>query len=167
MSKITTTIWQTEQHTEAKHAILRKYLDAWLPIITKWNGRVLYIDGFAGPGESIDGKDGSPIIAIKAVIEHKANIESEIVMLFIEAKKDRYDHLKQKINSINIPSNIEIKIINAKFDEALTDLFEYLDEQKKSLAPAFVFIDPFGFTGIPFTLIKRIMANKKCEVLIT
>jgi len=167
MSKITTTIWQIEQHTEAKHAILRKYLDAWLPIITKWNGRVLYIDGFAGPGESIDGKDGSPIIAIKAVLEHKVNIESEIVMLFIEAKKDRYDHLKQKINSINIPSNIEIKIINAKFDEALTDLFEYLDEQKKRLAPAFIFIDPFGFTGIPFTLIKKIMTNKKCEVLIT
>jgi len=28
MSKISTTIWQIEQHTEAKHAILRKYLNA-------------------------------------------------------------------------------------------------------------------------------------------
>ena len=167
MSKISTTTWHIEQHTEAKHAILRKYLDAWLPIITRWNGRVLYIDGFAGPGEYIDGKDGSPIIAIKAVLEHKVNIESEIVMLFIEADKDRYDHLKQKISSINIPSNIEIKSINAKFDETLTDLFKYMDEQKKRLAPAFVFIDPFGFTGIPFTLIKKIMGNEKCEILIT
>jgi hypothetical protein len=42
-----------------------------------------------------------------------------------------------------------------------------LDEQKKRLAPAFVFIDPFGFTGIPLALIKRIMENEKCEVLIT
>jgi len=167
MSKISTTIWPIEQHTEAKHAILRKYLNAWLPIITKWNGRVLYIDGFAGPGEYIGGKDGSPIIAINAVLEHKVNIKSEIIMLFIEAKKERYNHLKQKINSINIPSNIEIKSINAKFDETLTDLFKYIDEQKTRLAPAFVFIDPFGFTGIPFTLIKRIMRNEKCEVLIT
>jgi hypothetical protein len=36
--------WPTEPHTEAKHAILRKYLGAWLPIMTKWNGRVLHID---------------------------------------------------------------------------------------------------------------------------
>jgi three-Cys-motif partner protein len=167
MSKISTTIWQIEQHTEAKHAILRKYLNAWLPIITRWNKRVLYIDGFAGPGEYIGGKDGSPIIAVKAVLEHKVNINSEIIMLFIEADKCRYNHLKQKINSINIASNIEINSINAKFDETLDDLFKYIDEQEKRLAPAFVFIDPFGFTGIPFSLIKRIMRNDKCEVLIT
>lgn len=167
MSKISTTIWQIEQHTEAKHAIIRKYLDAWLPIITRWNGRVLYIDGFAGPGEYSGGKDGSPIIAIKAVLEHKANIKSEIKMLFIEADKDRYDHLKQKINSLNIPSNIGIKPIYGKFDETLTDIFKYIDEHKSRLVPAFIFIDPFGFTGIPFTLIKRIMRNEKCEVLIT
>ncbi|MFZ7121222.1 MAG: three-Cys-motif partner protein TcmP, partial [Eubacteriaceae bacterium] len=53
MSKISSTIWAIEPHTEAKHAILRKYLDAWLPIITRWNGKVLYIDGFAGPGEYV------------------------------------------------------------------------------------------------------------------
>jgi len=167
MTKITSTIWEIEPHTEAKHAILRKYLDAWLPIMTKWNGRILYIDGFAGPGEYIGGKDGSPIIAIKAVLEHKANIKSQIVMLFIEADKDRCEYLKRKISSLKIPSNIKIDCICAKFDETLTEIFKYIDEQKTRLAPAFVFIDPFGFTGIPFDLIKRIMGNEKCEVLIT
>jgi three-Cys-motif partner protein len=167
MPKITSTVWKIEPHTEAKHAILRKYLDAWLPIITRWNGRVLYIDGFAGPGEYIGGKDGSPVIAIKAVLEHKANIKSQIRMLFIEADKDRCEYLKQKIGSLKIPSNIGIECICAKFDDTLTEIFKYIDEQKARLAPAFVFIDPFGFTGIPFALIKRIMGNEKCEVLIT
>lgn len=166
MTKITSTIWNIEPHTEAKHEILRKYLDAWLPIMTRWNGRVLYIDGFAGPGEYIGGKDGSPIIAIKAVLEHKANIKSEIIMIFIEADKERGEYLKQKVNSLNIPSNIKTECIRAKFDETLTEIFKYLDEQKSRLAPAFVFIDPFGFTGIPFSLIKRIMQNERCEVLI-
>jgi hypothetical protein len=46
-------------------------------------------------------------------------------------------------------------------------MLDDLDGQKKRLAPAFVFIDPFGFTGIPFSLIKRIMENEKCEVLVT
>lgn len=167
MSKISTTIWPIEPHTEAKHAILRKYLDAWLPIITKHNKRVLYIDGFAGPGEYVNGEDGSPIIAIKALSEHTANIKSKIKMLFIEAKRDRFNNLKQKINSLNIPSIADVEPIYGKFDETLADLFKYIDEQRARLAPAFVFIDPFGFTGIPFTLIKRIMKNEKSEVLIT
>ena len=167
MTKITSTIWSIEAHTEVKHEILRKYLDAWLPIITKWNGRVLYIEGFAGPGEYIGGKDGSPIIAIKAVLEHRVNIKSEIRMLFIEADKDRCKYLKKKTSSLKIPSNIGIECICAKFDETLTEIFKYIDEQKARLAPAFVCIDPFGFTGMPFTLIKRIMENPKCEVLIT
>ncbi|MFX1535706.1 MAG: three-Cys-motif partner protein TcmP [Promethearchaeota archaeon] len=57
MSKINSTIWPIESHTEAKHAILKKYLNAWLPIITRWNGRVIYIDGFAGPGEYTNGEE--------------------------------------------------------------------------------------------------------------
>ncbi len=167
MSKIKSTIWPIEPHTEIKHAILRKYLDAWLPIMARWNGRILFIDGFACPGEYIGGKDGSPIIAIKAVLEHKASIKSEIVMDFIEADKDRCEHLKQKVNLLKTPSNIKTVCICAKFDETLVEILKHIDEQKSRLAPAFVFIDPFGFTGIPFTVIKRIMENSKCEVLIT
>lgn len=167
MPKIATTIWKIEPHTEAKHAILRKYLDAWLPIITRWNGRVLYIDGFAGPGEYTGGKDGSPIIAIKAVLEHRTKIMSQIKMYFIESDKKRCEFLERRIAHLEIPSNIDTNCLCARFDEILTEILDYIDEQKTRLAPAFVFIDPFGFTGIPFALIKRIMLNPKCEVLIT
>lgn len=167
MTKICSLTWEIEPHTEAKLAILRKYLDAWLPIITKWSGRVIYIDGFAGPGEYVDGKDGSPIIAINAVLEHKATIKSEIKMLFIEADESRHEFLKQKISALKVPTNLKIECVCSKFSETLTEILDYLEEQKKNLAPAFVFIDPFGFTGIPFNLIKRIMVNQRCEVLIT
>ena len=169
MSKIKSTIWQIEPHTEAKHEILRKYLNAWLPIVTRWSGRVLYIDGFAGPGEYIGGKDGSPIIAIKALLEHKAkeSIKSEVKMIFIEADSKRSEFLKHKIDNFNLPQNVSVEVVNEKFDKVLTKILDYLDEQKKILAPAFAFIDPFGFTGIPFDVIKRIMNNEKCEVLIT
>ncbi|GAH57278.1 unnamed protein product, partial [marine sediment metagenome] len=156
MLKINNTIWAIEPHTEAKHAILRKYLNAWLPIITRWNGRVLYIDGFAGPGEYIDSEEGSPIIAIKSVLEHKADIKAEIRMLFIEADKRRCEFLKKKLESYQLHPNIITESICAKFDETLTEILDYLDEQKTRLAPAFVFMDPFGFTGIPFSVVKEL-----------
>lgn len=167
MPKITSTTWAIEPHTEAKHAILRKYLDAWLPIITRWHGRVLYIDGFAGPGKYKNGEQGSPIIAIKAVSEHRMNMGAEIKMFFIESRQDRFEHLKKEISELDIPANVKTSCICAEFDEELSEALDYLDEQKKRLAPAFVFIDPFGFTGFPLKTIKRVMENPCCEVLIT
>lgn len=82
MSKIKTVIWKMQPHTEMKHIILKKYLDAWLPIMANTNKKILYIDGFAGPGEYKNGEIGSPIIAINAIKNHKANITSEIRMFF-------------------------------------------------------------------------------------
>jgi len=51
--------------------------------------------------------------------------------------------------------------------QKLRSLLNYLDEQKKYLAPTFAFIDPFGYSDTPFLLIDQIMENPKCEVLVT
>jgi hypothetical protein len=56
------TVWEMEPHTQAKHDILSGYLSAWLPIMSKYNERLVYVDGFAGPGVYTNGEPGSPII---------------------------------------------------------------------------------------------------------
>jgi three-Cys-motif partner protein len=51
---------QLEPHTRAKHEILKRYLQAWMVILSQ--GRfpeILYIDGFAGPGQYEGGEAGS------------------------------------------------------------------------------------------------------------
>jgi hypothetical protein len=35
------------------------------------------------------------------------------------------------------------------------------------LGPTFVFIDPFGFSGVPYTLVRRVLGKPRCEVFIT
>ena len=35
------------------------------------------------------------------------------------------------------------------------------------IAPTFALIDPFGFSGIPYALIQRLLSKNKCEVLVT
>ena len=167
MSTINTTLWPIEPHTEAKHEILQKYLNAWLPILTKWHGKVVYIDGFAGPGEYVGGKIGSPIIAINSVINHTIKINSDIMMLFVEAKKDRCKHLESSVMALDIPDNIKVKILCNEFKNVMGELLDHLEAKNGALAPSFVFIDPFGFSGIPMDIIKRIMQNARCEVLIT
>lgn len=162
-----TTCWDLEPHTSAKHLILRRYLQAWLPIMTRWNGRVLYIDGFAGPGIYRTGEEGSPIIALKEAIHHTAQIRSQVVFLFIEADPARLEVLKQQIATLQVPSNFKVQCLFGRFDEHLTRVLDFVKEQKRNLAPTFAFVDPFGFSHTPFSLIKGLMQNDKCEVLIT
>ena len=87
MAKKLETVWQIDPHTQSKHTILRRYWEAWLPIMTKYNQRVLYIDGFAGPGSYAGGEDGSPLIALKSARDHHARPKSEVAFIFIEKDK--------------------------------------------------------------------------------
>lgn len=171
MSKIDTTIWEIGPHTEAKHIILRKYLDAWLPIISRYNGRVIYIDGFAGPGKYKGNKDGSPLIALKAVVEHKLRpqMKAEFNFLFIDHEKDICDYLQQVLSELEIPEDLKINIHVecSEFDKKLGEILNLIKKENSILAPTFVFVDPFGFSGVPFNLISDLMNNKKCEILIT
>ena len=156
-----------EPHTKAKHAILDLYLKGWFPKLARYNGRILYIDGFAGPGRYESGEIGSPLIALNIAKEHIIKMQSEIVFIFIEARKDRYDTLNEIISETTHPKNFQIKICCNTFNDKLSEIFDYLDEQQKSIAPSFVLIDPFGFSHIPFSVIQRVMSYDKCEVLIT
>jgi three-Cys-motif partner protein len=161
------TIWPIEPHTQAKHQILRKYLQAWLPIMSSWNGRVLYIDGFAGPGVYAGGEPGSPMIALDAAINHKARISAEVMFIFIEADRDRAQHLQGLLAHKQLPPNFKYHVYQSRFDGVITEVLDYMDEQRRRLAPAFVLVDPFGYSHTPFDVIRRLFSNRRCELLIT
>ncbi len=161
------TIWRLEPHTAAKHDILRKYLGAWFPKLA-WKKRLLFIDGFAGPGEYDRGEPGSPLIALNAAIQHKADLSGcELVYIFIERDKDRFHHLDALLARQKIPPYVSSRVVQGTFAEHLTDILDALDEAGKQLAPAFVMVDPFGFAGLPLELIARVAAYQKTELLIS
>ena len=166
-----TTLWPLEDHTRGKHEVLKNYMDAWLPIMRRWNERVLFIDAFAGPGEYEGGEDGSPVIALKSLINHSArqSMRGAITYMFIEKDPERKKHLDDVIKQMKdeIPDNCDILSYSATFDEKLTEVLDKIDEQKRRLAPAFVMIDPFGVSDTPMTVIRRILANPKTEVYIS
>lgn len=166
-----TTTWDLEPHTRGKHLVLESYMQAWLPIMTSWNGRVLFIDAFAGPGEYLDGEPGSPIIALRALIDHQAlnRIRSEVNYLFIENDPSRSKHLEEVLGELEhqLPASCNYDVITSTFDETLTDVLDDIDQQRTSLAPAFVMIDPFGVSETPMSVVARILDNPNSEVYIS
>jgi hypothetical protein len=77
--------WPIQPHTEAKHRILASYLSAWFPILSLSGfERVIYIDGFAGPGRYSGGQEGSPIFALKALRSQTVPLRSVFEFHFVE-----------------------------------------------------------------------------------
>ena len=161
------TVWEIAPHTRAKHEILKRYLQAWFPILNKHHDRILYVDGFCGPGCYKGGEPGSPIVALEAAAEHRRGLRGDLVFLFVDEREDRLHHLKSVLKEQSIPKHFDVRVKHGVFESEFAPLLESLEQQARSSVPTFVFVDPFGFKGIPFRLIERLLAFPRCEVLIT
>ena len=71
MATPTETLWELDPHTTAKHEILRRYLGAWFPILNRHHGRIVYIDGFAGPGRYIGGEPQAHAYGRGRILVHR------------------------------------------------------------------------------------------------
>jgi len=161
------TQWKIDPHTRAKHAILESYLGAWFAILGSTHSRVIYVDGFCGPGRYLDGEAGSPLIALHSASQHRERLRGEIIFLFTDEKPDRIAHLETELQGFNLPDNFKPWPRVGRFDAIFDPILNRLEADGDVLAPSFVFIDPFGFSGIPFKLVQRILQNPRCEVFIT
>jgi spore photoproduct lyase len=161
--------WEYREHTGVKHILLEKYLAAWIPILGKYNSRICYFDGFAGRGEYTDGTLGSPLIALE-VADKLSKHFGKLICYFIEKDPENFSNLEQILEretpKINNWQKIEVTKKNREFAEVIDGIFESMEEGHV-LIPSFFFVDPFGFSGIPFTIITRILSNPKTEVFFT
>lgn len=164
------TLWDMQEQTVAKHLVLKSYLNGWFPILGSWNGRLLFIDGFAGPGEYTGGEPGSPLIALDCVRRHKelGKLSGvEVVLLCIELESDRAKHLENRLKREQLPADTSYEVLRGTFDDNMSSLLDYIEEQNSALAPAFVMIDPFGVKGSRMDLIGRILQNNRSECMIS
>lgn len=164
-----TPIWPIEPRTQAKHEILRRYLQAWFPILAQSYPRVVYLDGFAGPGRYSNGEEGSPLIALQAARTQFARLtSSELVFIFVEEDEARAKHLRDvEIPALKLPAHFRVHTLTGTFEKTLAKLLDSLDAQGQAIAPTFALIDPFGISGLPFSLVSRLLSRPQCEVLIT
>ena len=167
---MSTTLWQLDEQTLGKHIVLRSYLDGWFPILGSWHGRLLFIDGFTGPGEYASGEAGSPLVALDCVRRHKTEGRLsgvEVVCVFIESDGKRARYLEGVVHSQPPIPKARAHVLTGTFDNHMTRILDQIEEQNKAMAPAFVMVDPFGIKGSPMALIKRVLQNPRSECLIS
>jgi three-Cys-motif partner protein len=170
---LTVASWDLAPHTAAKLEILGAYLRAWFPILGRGanSDRIIYIDGFAGPGRYKQSEDGSPIIALKAAIGAiTGQIQKPFEFHFVErrrrvaaALKANIEYLKQ---NYTVPANIEIYVHERQTFEQAYEQHIRAHLQANPRAPAFALVDPFGWTGIPMAILSELMKRQSTEILV-
>lgn len=133
---------------------------------------MFYLDGFAGPGVYTGGNPGSPIIALQTLVNHAifrrfSNIQFNFY--FIEKDPPRCNNLEREIMKFwrqngGKPNNVKIELFNEEFLSAVERIHKHFRVYHRPV-PTFAFIDPFGWAGVPMSIIRKLLSTDKCEVL--
>lgn len=161
------TLWERDPHTAEKHALVRHYLDAWWPIILSKFPTATYAEGFAGPGEYKGGEDGSPVLAMRSLLNHSdKDWWSRLArFVFIEERGDRFDNLGHAVDARvgPLPAHFRVTMRQGSCSD---QLLPALDAAGAWDQPIFVMLDPFN-VNVPYEVVSQIGSNRSSEVLIT
>lgn len=164
--------WEHQTHTSAKHQVLTRYMKAWLPILARGararglRAELVIVDGFAGRGRYVEGEPGSPLIFRRIAGEVlRADTADQVELFFIEKDPGNHAELLQVLRTESPPGGVvEHPPACTEFVRAAPRILQRLAQRPR---PSFWFIDPFGFSGLPLSLVREILQRPRAEVFIT
>lgn len=166
--------WDVDPHTKAKHAVYRQYLSKWMPIMVQgWSGDATYAEGFAGPGVYVDGSPGSPVIALRSLLD-RPELRSKVRnvrLLFVDRDPRCTDLLQAKLkeaaNNIALAQlhqhGIVVDVVTGTCEPRLE---EVLTRHAAWGHPMLVVLDTWG-GAVHLDLVRRIAGNVSSEVIVT
>lgn len=165
--------WDKTPHTAAKHRIYRAYLDKWFPILLSDNGypSVTYAEGFAGPGVYKDGSEGSPIIAIQALLStpELRNTQKSTRFVFVDddprCVKLLGDELRRHFPDRPRPEGLmPVSVIEGTCSQSFEPALEAVGAWHQPILAVF---DSWGNAPVPYKLMRRLAQNPSSEVVVT
>ncbi len=176
-----------QQHSVAKHDILRAYVSAYIrTLVSNPNRdefRLVLIDGFAGGGlyrHATTGVQvfGSPFIMLDAAREAEAVINTnrrkqvklDIDYYFIEKSRCAATYLRQALTQFGHGHRIEkdIFLLNSDFESAADRLIEQVRRKMPKAPRAIFLLDQYGYSEVPTERIAKIIQSLAgSEVILT
>lgn len=183
---------EAPEHTARKRAILQDYMGAWLGILGQAQfPNLWWVDCFAGPGLGQDARRTSGAISVRM---SQRLLESgraqRVSCINIEERPDYFERLLTVINDdgvslenqINCPpldrsewfqriaesvspsGDVNVYNCNAAFQDVIDGIVHHLPNHSQ---PSFFFMDPWGWSHVPFATMRRVLARTKAEVFLT
>jgi three-Cys-motif partner protein len=164
--------WPCEEHTGAKHDIYRRYLERWFPILLAGSNAypsVTYAEGFSGPGVYSGGELGSPVIAMRALIDNVLATKGVARFVFIDDDQRCVDMLAPTLRAAfpdrpRSDAAMPVKIVKGT---CVDHLEATLDTMNAWGQPIFANLDSWGNAPVPYKLLQRLASNVSSEVIVT
>ncbi len=155
---------------QVKHELIDAYLKAWFPKLGLWSGKVVYFDTHAGRGSYAGDNPGSPLVALRTLLDHTARDQllenSEFRFVFLELDEQNASELRGEVERIeDLPRRIVVDVEPGDAFEVLRRGVDALKSAGQQMAPAFFFVDPYGFS-LPGDLLAEIMEFERVELFV-
>src|SRR5215211_2011255 len=145
--------------SEVKALIVSQYFNVWSKIIAPntmlSDGKLAYIDLFAGPGRYEDGSASTPLMVLTNAIANP-KVAGGLVSIFNDMDGNHTKTLRAEIDALPGKSGLkhDPQIYEGEVDRSIADYFE-----KTKLIPTFSFIDPFGYKGLSWALVRSVIKD--------
>lgn len=155
---------ERSDQSEVKARIVQKYFDAWANIVIGsarryGEGKIAYIDLYAGPGRYKDGAASTPLLVLQKAIENE-RIRASVVAYFNDQDTNSSNTLQSEIDALpGIKTLKHAPIVNC--NEVGADAEEYF--AKTAIVPSFTFFDPFGYKGLSLRLVNGVIKDWGCD----
>lgn len=164
--------WPCDPHTGAKHDIYRRYLERWFPILLAGSNAypsVTYAEGFSGPGVYSGGEPGSPVIAMRALIDKVPADKGVARFVFLDDDNRCINLLRHTLRAAfperpRSDTAMPVRIVKGT---CAARLEATLDETNSWGQPIFANLDSWGNAPVPYRLLQRLAANVSSEVIVT
>ncbi|MFE6478054.1 three-Cys-motif partner protein TcmP [Streptomyces rochei] len=138
-----------------KHGILKQYVVPFASKVGRYapDGRVVYLDGYAGPGRYEDGTPGSPAL----ILDEAARIADfrRLDCYFVEKQRKSYGSLATLVGEAQ-RKGVSAHALKGKVEIHLEQVLE-----RAKGAPLFAFLDPFGL-GVSYdALTNQIFGSRR------
>lgn len=158
-------------HSRAKIEFYEKYLERYLPIMSfaKYVNTIYIYDVFCGRGVYENGGEGSPVRALKAIVETKKKHPSDT--RFFLRLNDYYQnnietvkqYIAQEIPDYKQYCDVQFASVDA---EGLLDSIAYRLASTQTNERNLLFIDPYGYKTIHKDTLEKLMRNGKTEIIL-
>jgi three-Cys-motif partner protein len=173
-----------DDHSAAKHDVLRQYASTYVEVLTANPRRdvlrLSIVDGFAGGGQYIRGGvivPGSPLIVLDelAAVELRVNaqrtkpIKIDADFIFVERKKANHAFLLDAIKKSPHGALLgdRVQVLRRDFQDALPEIIARIKSSGRAHRALF-FLDQYGYSEISLQTIRTILAQlNKPEIIIT
>lgn len=146
-----------------KAEIVSKYFWSWAKIIMPRarDGKIAYIDLFAGRGRYEDGAKSTPLLVLETAIKDK-KMREMLVTIFNDVDENSSQSLATEIKALPGVNLLKYKpqVYNHEVGTEIIQMF-----QKMRLIPTFFFVDPWGYKGLSLKLINSVLKNWGCDCI--